>query len=292
MTIGEDMEDANENGETLKEFLENYDESKYRHPSNTVDMILMTVLEGKLKILLVKRNNHPFINHWALPGGFINFDEDMDSAVRRELAEETSITKNTYFRQLYTFGSADRDPRTRVITTVYLSMTPASNVRNVMAGDDASDTAWFTLSKKTISTDDKGRKSLLTLDLEEKGVHMEYLVRDKVNRNYVETKSSLTKNSTTVLAADHIKAVNMALDQLQHRAASTGILFNLLPKECTLREVQNAYEAVIGHKVDTGNFRRDVRKMLKTTGKKKKVGGKAAALYTFNPMYTYLEENL
>ena len=84
----------------------------------------------------------------------------------------------------------------------------------------------------------------------------------------------------------------MAMDQVQHRAASTGILFNLLPDEFTLREVQNVYEAVIGHKTDTGNFRRDIKKMLNLTGRKKKVSGKDAALYSFNPLYSYMEENL
>ena len=264
----------------------------YRHPSNTVDMILMTVSEGKLKLLLVKRRNHPFIHDWALPGGFVNFDEDMDDAVERELAEETHITKHTYFRQLYTLGNADRDPRTRVISTVYLSMTPEENIKVAKAGDDAAYTTWFTVTKVTEKTDEKGRTSLLTLEEEEQGIRMEYRIFDKAMHNYIETRSMMLKSSNAKLAADHIKAINMAMDQVQNRAASTGILFNLLPKECTLREIQNAYEAIIGHKTDTGNFRRDVKKMLIDTGKKKKASGKLATLYTFNPMFTYLEENL
>ncbi len=286
------MEVKNERGETLEQFLANYDENQYRHPSNTVDMILMTVSENQLKVLLVKRKDHPFIHDWAMPGGFINFDEDMETAVTRELAEETSITSNTYFTQLYTFGNADRDPRTRIITTAYLSMTSESNIRNTKAADDASDTGWFTISKNTISMDEKGRKSILTLDEAVKDVHMEYMVEDIAKKNYVETKSELLPSSNAKLAADHIKALNMAMDQMQQRVASSGILFNLLPTECTLREIQNAYEAVIGHKVDTANFRRDIRKMLKPVNKKKKVGGKLVALYQFNPMYTYLEGKL
>ena len=126
------MEKINEYGETLEQFLKNYDENKYRRPSNTVDMILFTVYEGNLKVLLVKRKNHPFIGDWAMPGGFIEFEEDMEQAVLRELKEETSISKYTYFRQLYTFGNADRDPRTRIITTVYLSMTPSGNIKNTL----------------------------------------------------------------------------------------------------------------------------------------------------------------
>ncbi len=286
------MEQVNEKGQTLSQFLEAYDENQYRRPSNTVDMILLTVSDNQLKLLLVKRKDHPFIHDWALPGGFINFDEDMDAAVQRELAEETSITKDTYFRQLYTFGSANRDPRTRIITTAYLSLTPETNIKNTMANDDAMDTGWFTITKKTISINEQGRTSRITLSDQAKNVYMEYEVIDTIQNNYIETKSEITKHSNAKLAADHIKAINMAMDQVQHRVASTGILFNLLPKECTLREIQNAYEAVIGHTVDTGNFRRDIRKMLIPLDKKKKTGGKVAQLYSFNPMYSYLEENL
>ena len=121
---------------------------------------------------------------------------------------------------------------------------------------------------------------------------MEYEVTDSARSNYVETGSVLLAQSNAKLAADHIKAINMAMDQMQHRVASSGILFNLLPEEFTLREAQNAYEAVTDHRVDTANFRRDIRKMLLPVGKKKKTGGKYAQLYRFNPMYTFLEEDL
>lgn len=285
------MEEINEKGQTLAQFLANYDDSKYRHPSNTVDMILMTVTDKKLKLLLIKRKDHPFIHQWALPGGFIEFSEDMEEAVRRELSEETNITDHTYFRQLYTFGNADRDPRTRVITTMYLSMTPEENIKNTKAADDAQDAKWFTISKKVVESAEQNRTCILTLD-DEKEVHMEYVIHDTAKHNYVETRSVLSDNANAKLAADHIKGINMAMDMLQNRAASTGIMFNLLPEECTLRQMQDVYEAIIGHKTDTGNFRRDIRKMLKETGKKAKVSGKYAALYRFNPMYTYLEENL
>ena len=182
------MEKINEYGETLEQFLKNYDENKYRRPSNTVDMILFTVYEGNLKVLLVKRKNHPFIGDWAMPGGFIEFEEDMEQAVLRELKEETSISKYTYFRQLYTFGNADRDPRTRIITTVYLSMTPSGNIKNTHASDDAKDARWFNISKKTISSTQKGRKSLLCLDNDQEDIHICYEIKDNAKRNYVESK--------------------------------------------------------------------------------------------------------
>lgn len=286
------MSEVNAKGQTLEQFLDEYDESLYRHPSNTVDMILMTVSNEKLKLLLVKRGNHPFINDWALPGGFVNFEEDLDDAVERQLAEETNIKTKTYFRQLYTLGNADRDPRTRVISTFYLSMTPESNIKSIKAGKEEADTVWFTISKVTEKTSPTGRSSLLTMENEENDIRMEYRITDKVVHNYIETRSTLLKTSNAKIAADHIKAINMAVDQIRNRAASTGILFNLLPNEFTLREIQNAYEAVVGHKTDTGNFRRDIRKMLNETGRKKRVNGKMAALFTFNPMFIYMKENL
>ncbi len=286
------MIERNEKGEDLATFLKNYDASQFRNPSNTVDMILMTVAEGKLKLLLVKRKNHPFIGNWALPGGFVEFEEDMDRAVLRELEEETNITKNTYFRQLYTLGNVGRDPRTRVISTAYLSMTPAENIKNTKAGDDAAETAWFDIRKVTEKLDKDGRVSTLTIRNEALGLHMDFTIEDKTMHNYIETRSTMLESSNCELAADHIKVINMAMDQVQQRAASTGILFNLLPEECTLREIQTTYEAIIGKTTDTGNFRRDIRKMLIDTGRKKKVNGRNSELYTFNPMYIYLRENL
>lgn len=289
---GEYMEKVNAKGETLEQFLANYDDSQYKHPSNTVDMILMSVHDDRLKLLLVRRGNHPFIGSWALPGGFVEFDEDLEDAVLRELSEETHITDAAYFRQLYTLGNADRDPRTRIITTGYLSLTPWENVRQAEAGDDAADTAWFTLTKKTQSINTDGRTAILSLVCEERGLHMEFEMKDEARHNYIATTSRRLETSNCELAGDHIKLINMAIDQLQHRSGSTGILFNLLPVEFTLRQAQNAYEAIIGKKTDTGNFRRDIRKMLTDTGKRTKRSGRSAELYRFNPMFAYLKENL
>ena len=286
------MEERNERGETLKEFLARYDETKYLRPSNTVDMILLTVFKGKLKVLLVKRKDHPFIHDWAMPGGFVNFDEDLDTAMKRELEEETNLFDSTYFRQLYTFGNADRDPRTRVITTVYLSMTPAENIKMTSAGDDAMDTGWFTIQKITTTTDGYERKSVLMLDEEEKGIHLRYEIYDTACDNYVQTRSKLLESSNAKLAADHIKAINMAIDVVRNRAASTGIMFNLLPKECTLREIQEVYEAIVNHPVDTGNFRRDIKKMLVATGNTTIVNGRKVATYSFNPLLPFVKETL
>ena len=84
----------------------------------------------------------------------------------------------------------------------------------------------------------------------------------------------------------------MAIDVVRNREASTGIMFNLLPKECTLREIQEVYEAIVNHPVDTGNFRRDIKKMLVATGSTTIVNGRKVATYSFNPLLPFVKETL
>lgn len=282
----------NEQGQTLIEYLEEYNPNLYENPSCTVDIVLMTVSEDVLKLLLIKRRNHPWIGQWALPGGFVNMDEDLDVAAARELEEETHITQNTYFHQLYTLGTVNRDPRTRIISTVYFSMTPEENIKNTYAGDDAKEAEWFTITKVVEKINKKERVSKLSLVNEKRNVQMHYEIHDLAMKNYIQTRSKLLKESNSELACDHIKAINMAMDQLKNRSTGTGYLFNLLPKEVTLREIQRVYELIQGKKTDTANFRRDIKKMLIETGKTKKVSGKDTKLYRFNPMFEFLEENL
>ena len=281
----------NLNGQTEQEFLKEYDDSMYRHPSCTVDMLLMTVISGALNILLIKRKDHPWINQWALPGGFINYEEDMEEAVLRELKEETNIDSANYFKQLYTLGKADRDPRTRVITTAYLSLTPETNLKNMHAGDDASEAKWFEITKQTIEMTQSKRKSRLVLENKETETRLEYEVEEEVERNYIKRNSRPLLEER--LAADHIKLINMAMDEIQNHVASSGLMFNLLPAKFTLKQAQDVYETLTSKKVDTANFRRDILKMLNETGEKTETyRNRKTKTYTFNPLFNYLKEDL
>ena len=86
-----------------------------------VDVVLLTIQGGTLKVLLVKRKQSPYRGAWALPGGRVGPDESVDDAALRELQEETNIG-NIYLEQLYTFGEPARDPRGRVITVAYYAL--------------------------------------------------------------------------------------------------------------------------------------------------------------------------
>ena len=154
--------EKNQQGQSLEEFLENYDPRKYETPSCTTDAVIFSFETEadlnseapKLKILMVKRSNHPSIGFWALPGGFANMREDLDVTAKRELEEETGVT-GLQMEQLATYGNMNRDPRTRVITTAYMALVCEKDVK-VQAGDDAADAAWcqitVTLEKKMENT--------------------------------------------------------------------------------------------------------------------------------------------
>lgn len=139
--------EKNEAGQSLEDFLKDYDDSRYKKPSNTVDMFILAC-DGEFKgegtnysLLMIKRKNHPNIGFWALPGGFVEMNESLEEAAKRELEEETGLT-GIEVGQLYTWGNPDRDPRTRVITTVYGAVLTEGMLK-AQAGDDAADALWY-----------------------------------------------------------------------------------------------------------------------------------------------------
>lgn len=113
--------------------------------SLTVDAIVFGYQpkEG-LSILLVKRKYPPFQGDWAIPGGFVHEEEDLETAVARELQEETGVEVN-YLEQLYTFGKPKRDPRKRIVTVAYYGLIRMSNFK-LFASTDAEDAQWFFIS--------------------------------------------------------------------------------------------------------------------------------------------------
>lgn len=111
------------------------------HPAVTTDIVLFTVRDERLQALLIRRRNPPFQGNWALPGGFLDMDEDLAACAKRELEEETGI-RNVYLEQLYTFGKPGRDPRERVISVAYYALT-ASEQLTLKPASDATEAAWF-----------------------------------------------------------------------------------------------------------------------------------------------------
>lgn len=121
-----------------------YDTSAYPPFAVTVDLAVFTIRDGALSLLLVERANEPFAGHWALPGGFIDVDEDALTAAKRELAEETALGElSVHLEQLKTYSAPDRDPRMRVVSIAHVVLAP--NLAEPQAGSDASDARWWTV---------------------------------------------------------------------------------------------------------------------------------------------------
>lgn len=113
----------------------------YPRPALTVDAVVFGYDESLLRVLLIERGREPFKGSWALPGGFVRMDETIDAAVRRELLEETALSR-LYLEQLYTFGALDRDPRQRTVSVAYYGLVKLAD-HKVRAATDARNAAWF-----------------------------------------------------------------------------------------------------------------------------------------------------
>lgn len=107
----------------------------------TVDCVVFGFDEAALKVLLIERHAEPFRGRWGLPGGFVRREESLEEAARRQLQEETGITR-LFLEQLFTFGDVDRDPRERAVTVAYYALVKLSDHR-VRAASDAARAAWF-----------------------------------------------------------------------------------------------------------------------------------------------------
>lgn len=115
----------------------------YPRPAVTADCVVLRFNPDQLEVLLIRRGHPPFEGRWALPGGFLDMDETLLQAARRELEEETGL-RLTLLEPLAVFDAPDRDPRGRVITLAHLALVRLDE-QVAQAGSDASEAAWFPL---------------------------------------------------------------------------------------------------------------------------------------------------
>ena len=131
-------------GLTEEEYLATYDPYRWKTPSVTADIAIFAYQEEQLKLLLVKRGNHPYLGCWALPGGFANMGEDLLGTAQRELLEETGVMQ-TQLIPVEVFSKPDRDPRGWTISELFMAKIDIDQV-TVQAGDDAAMAVWFDVS--------------------------------------------------------------------------------------------------------------------------------------------------
>lgn len=241
-----------------KDFIKAYDASKYKRPSVTADIVIFTLDEDDdLNILLIKRKDYPFKDYWAIPGGFLQAEEEsVDETAKRELYEETGI-RDVFLKQLYTFSKPDRDPRTHVISVAYTALVPKSKL-SIKAGDDAKDARLF-----KIKYDIDGIK-------------------------FINNEITISENN---LAFDHSEIIRTAITRIRGRIDYESDAFSLLKdKEAfTIYELKKIYESIKNKTLDTANFRKSFIRNYVNTGicvdlgyKREDTGKRAAELYKYD----------
>lgn len=280
-----------------EDFLKSYDENDYKRPSVTNDIIIFTtddIEEGNLRkvpkkgmqVILIKRDDYPYIDKWALPGGFVSIEESLEVSAKKKLKEKTGID-NIYIEQLYTFGDIDRDKRTRVISVGNIALVEKSSIR-LNELDLQNKSGWFWIDKILISSEKQEQyienKHLLSIKSIDEKIVMDYEITEKIGRDIFrrkETDYKLLNNSTEELAFDHYKILDYGIDRLRNKIEYTPIAFNLLPRVFTVKELQNVYEAIMGREIL--NFRRKMGEMIIETDEK--IEGKPfrpAKVFKFN----------
>lgn len=296
----------NKQGLTEDQFLSTYNPNQYERPSVTVDMLIFTVTDEEkenyrklpkkvLRLLLIKRGDHPYIGQWALPGGFVHMDESLDEAALRELKEETNIDK-IYMEQLYSWGDVGRDPRTRVISASYMSLVDSSTL-DIKASDDADDAKWFTVScrlyqeQKTVTEKGYILQRLFKLSLSNDENNLSAIVKiiktvegkvTKVEREVVESNG---------IAFDHAKIIEYGIERLRSKIEYTDIAFNLMPELFTLTQLQQVYEVILDMELLKANFRRKTANMvIESNEYTKDAGHRPSKLFRFNPNWANVSE--
>lgn len=204
------------------DFLERYDASAFERLSVAVDLVLMSVSDGAPAALLVQRDAHPCLGRWALPGGFVRPSESLDDTARRVLREKARM-ESAYVEQLYTFGAADRDPRTRVISVAYFALLPGERFAAALKAAPA-----LTLARIDVAPGE--------------GVGA--------------VEATTPEGIALPLAFDHGDMLGHAIGRLRGKLDYSDVAFALLPKVFTLRDLQSVHEAILGRPLNKPAFRR------------------------------------
>lgn len=161
--------------------LPGYEPSDFPPFAVTVDIVVLTILDGALHALVIERGVEPYQGEVALPGGFVGHEESLEEAAARELREETGVEASGYLEQFGAYGQPDRDPRMRVVTVAYLAI--LSELPGIAAGSDAREATLLPVSRLL------GRKARYPLAFDH-----EQILRDGVERvrKALETTSAAT----------------------------------------------------------------------------------------------------
>ena len=250
---------AEENGEAL--FLSTYHIEDYERPSVATDIATFALRKENeqsyrhdpkplLSVLLIQRGEHPYMNCWALPGGFLKPDETIEECAARELFEETNVLTAALV-PIGVFSKPDRDPRGRILSNAFLSVLTEENVK-VMGGDDAVHAKWF-----EIYMEENDGTTALTLQNGDTKL-------TAVLCYHAQTKHyDIVENNG--LAFDHASILAAAMHLLRQKGADPEFVFEFLPDKFTLTQLQTVQETITGQTAIPANFRRKIAGIVEET---------------------------
>ncbi len=247
----------------------------------TVDILVISVSneetrnyrktdKKKMSILLVKRDDYPYKDKWCLPGGFVDINEDIEEAPIRVLKRETNVD-NIYLEQLYTFGSVNRDPRMRIVSTSYMALID----KNKLEGKLNENASWFDI----VSINEKNNivDVILNNGFETITFSIKKILKEKTTDSY-----KLVEVKNDKIAFDHTLVILTGLERLKNKVEYTDIVFNMMGEFFTLGELQQVYEVILNKKLLDPAFRRIIaNKVVKTNKLKTGEGHRPSYLFKY-----------
>lgn len=260
------------------EFFKSYKSSDYEKVSVTSDIVLFSVSdieksdyrkvdEKVFSVLLVKRTTHPYYGRWTLPGGFLSLDETLLECAKRVLFAETNLD-NIYLEQLYTFSNVDRDPRTRVLSSAYLGLVDKNRLENELNSNASFFNILVERTGSLITINFTNGEDSFTCSVEELKDSYGIVSYKEIDNEY--------------LAFDHLLSIVTSINRLKNKIEYSDLVFHMMPKYFTLKELQLVYEAILDKKLIDPVFRREIMHKVKKSNKTKKDGGhRPSSLYSY-----------
>jgi 8-oxo-dGTP diphosphatase len=226
----------------------------------TCDLVVLSVRSGALHVLLVRRGEEPFRGLFALPGGFVEIDENLEDAAYRELGEWAGVGRDdVILEQLAAYGQPDRDPRHRVVTVAWLAL--GADLPEPTAGSDAADTRWVPIAD-ALGAGGPGESG----------------------------ESGESGGLGEPLAFDHHRILADGVERARAKLEDTGYAAALCGDVFTVADLHAVYESVWGIELDKANFHRKVTGVegfLTATGEVREgARGRPARVYRGDPRAT------
>ncbi|MBY8880657.1 NUDIX hydrolase [Actinacidiphila acidipaludis] len=238
-------------GQEERDFLAAYDPRDFAPIAVTVDVVALTLREGRLHVLAVRRGGPPFAGEWALPGGFVRAgQESLDEAAARELAEETGLDAaalgRVHLEQLGSYGRPDRDPRMHVVSVAYLAFAP--RLPDATAGGDAAGAEWLPVPAISPAGQPSSAPSRPIGQGRRTGTHGGGTGRRPLPPG----------PAGTPFAFDHDRVLADGLERARAKIEYTPLATAFLGETFTISDLRAVYEAVWGTPLHAGNFHRKV----------------------------------